>query len=266
MIKDINQAHRCPSIFYQIAATVLFLFIATILISCHAKNDPNQSSEQKAHNFLRPQLAIGESLADIEQKSGKPLNQYKTQNGELSLSFMFSDENKAAQTAGVGGFTAFFQNDQLSHWEPVYESTSYPSTDSSSTRHSSVSFHSDKPVISFYIVSAEPKPGWDYVDNKEYPKLGYINKTADLVIFSGQYTAYDSVDGGHGIDFDFLPMDAEKLKNLTSSNVGNQVAFMIGSQVVTDPRILAPISDGKMSLTLSDSSYLAVLQALKNNQ
>ncbi len=128
----------------------------------------------------------------------------------------------------------------------------------------SVSFQSNKPVISFFLVSDEPKEGWIYVDNTDSPKLGYINKSPDLVIFSGQYTTYDSAPGSmHYIELDFSQADGEKLKALTSADVGSQLAMLVGSQIVTAPRIYSPISDGVAMLSFPDSSYSILLQALQ---
>jgi preprotein translocase subunit SecD len=57
--------------------------------------------------------------------------------------------------------------------------------------------------------------------------------------------------------------DGEKLKKLTSENVGKQLALLIGSQVVLAPYIREPISDGEIMLELPDSPYSILLKALK---
>jgi hypothetical protein len=261
MVVEGNKVGNYVKIVRKTTTICMLLLVATILVSCHAKE-----ADQKARAYLRPLLPIGENVTDIIEKFGPPLYKSTTGDGKLSMSFFFDDHNKAALAAGVGGFTAFFTNNLLVSWEPIYE-THAPDFHDPSIRHASVSFQSDKPVISFYLVSHEPKEGWTYVDNTNSPKLGYINKSPDLVIFSGQYTTYDSAPGSmHYIELDFTRADGEKLKALTSANVGSQLAMVVGSQVVTAPTIHSPITDGVAMLSFPDSSYSTLLQALQANK
>ena len=77
--------------------------------------------EVNAKNYLQPMLHIGDSSTNVMARFGLPISQYETGMHELCMYFMFSDTNHAATLAGVGGFTGFFTNNQLSHWEPIYK-------------------------------------------------------------------------------------------------------------------------------------------------
>ncbi|HEV2453083.1 MAG TPA: hypothetical protein VGY98_02405 [Verrucomicrobiae bacterium] len=92
----------------------------------HQANSSNSFSadpiEQKARRYLQPFLHDGESATNLIAEFGPPYYQYRTQSGELSMDFDFADDDSNAQAAGVGGFTAFFRDNKLSHWEPIYRS------------------------------------------------------------------------------------------------------------------------------------------------
>lgn len=76
--------------------------------------------EVRANNYLRPMLSRGDSLTNIIQCFGFPVYQGETGIHELQAHFLFPANNQEALAAGVGGFTAYFVSNQLTHWAPVY--------------------------------------------------------------------------------------------------------------------------------------------------
>jgi hypothetical protein len=223
-------------------------------------------TNQNAQNYLQSILHVGESPRDLIERFGPPLGKFETQSNELCLDFHFSDQNQtsAARSAGVRGFAAFFVSNKLVHWDPVYESRS-AQFENSSVKHAPFAFKANHAVIMFSVVSQEQRDDEVYVNTPKFPNLGYIKKSPDLAIFSGQYIAYDSTQNATPtIELLLSREDGEKLHTLTSENVGSQMALLVDTQIVLAPYVQGPISDGQVTLELSKPSYSIVLQALKN--
>jgi hypothetical protein len=218
-----------------------------------------------ARDYLQPLLHDGESSEELERTFGPPIAEYETQNKELSLTYAFSDHNQpaAARAVGVGGVTAFLVSNRLTHWDPVYE-TRNPAVESSSIKHSPVAFSSDHAVLAFHVASEEKREGSVYVDNSAFEKLGYIGKAPDLSVQSGQYIVYDSAHTSmHTIELVLSRGDGEKLKVLTSENIGKRLALLVASNVVLAPYVSEPISDGQMMIELPDPAYQTLIKALQ---
>jgi hypothetical protein len=98
--------------------------MASILLSCRQRSDQapltTQQIDQKARGYLQPLLQSGDSTTNIIARFGAPFYQYETGMHEKAMYFDFPDNDHAALAAGVGGFTGFFTNNQLAHWEPIY--------------------------------------------------------------------------------------------------------------------------------------------------
>lgn len=98
--------------------------MAIMLLSCRREQEQGpltaEQIEQKARAYLQPLVQSGASTTNIIAKFGPPFYQYETGNHELAMYFHFSDHDPAALAAGVGGFTGFFTNSQLAHWDPIY--------------------------------------------------------------------------------------------------------------------------------------------------
>jgi hypothetical protein len=92
---------------------------AVVLSSCSRHSEA--TGEQRARAYLQPFLHSGESTTNIIARFGYPISQNETRMHELRMDFLFSDTNHVALVAGVGGFTAFFTNNQLSDWLPIYK-------------------------------------------------------------------------------------------------------------------------------------------------
>jgi len=99
----------------------LLVSLSTALVSCGRHREVTADGlEQRARQYLEPQLHIGDTTTNLITKFGKPLRQDETQTHELVMYFFFPDTDRAALAAGVGGFTGFFTNNVLAHWEPIY--------------------------------------------------------------------------------------------------------------------------------------------------
>ena len=248
------------------AVGALFLLVTT---SCNKSKESESGAQkrQRGHDYLQALIPMGESVTNIIQKFGPPSQTFETPWKTLGLSFQFRDDDEKAFAAGVGGFTAYFASNCLTDWRPIYV-TRISSTKVLPIKHEPVSFHSEKPVLAFCLVSEEPKEGSIYIDDSQYPKLGYVNKSPDLPIFSGKYTLYEYgnksislVDGQ--VEFDLSDADGKKLRELTAGNIGKRMAIMVDSQVVIAPRIQSTVSDGRVSITASGMAYSNLLQTLR---
>jgi hypothetical protein len=247
--------------------TILLVILLTMMsLSCHRGEQShseaeNNETEQKARAFLQPMLHVGDSPTNLIARFGPPVYQYETQTHELSMSFSFSTEKQTALAAGVGGFTAFFTANQLTHWDPIYESEN-PKFKGSSVN--AVAFTAVHAVFVFNVVSQNQKSGWSYVNSPLLPNGGYINNSPDLAIYSGRYIAYDSSQNTRPtVEFLLSQEDTERLRTLTSANVGNRMALLVDAQVIFAPYVLAPITDGRVILELSEPSYSVLLKALR---
>ena len=99
----------------------LIIFGAVILVSCHKPASKNESIDNgQARKYLEPMLHNGDSVSNLVSKFGEPADQYKTREGKLVMSFRFSITNQEAIASHVCGVTAFFDDDKLSDWDPIY--------------------------------------------------------------------------------------------------------------------------------------------------
>lgn len=114
----------------NISLLILLVFSILASTSCRQKTkeqiktadiDKPVDFEARAKNYLQPMLKTGDSSTNIIAQFGLPVRQYETRTHELCMYFLFADTNQAAASAGVGGFTGFFTNGQLSSWVPIYK-------------------------------------------------------------------------------------------------------------------------------------------------
>jgi hypothetical protein len=102
---------------------ILLAMVASISLSCRrADRTPltAEQIEQNARAYLQPLLHSGDSTTNIIARFGHPEYQYVTGMHEQAMYFLFPRTDHAALAAGVGGFTGFFTNSYLAHWEPIY--------------------------------------------------------------------------------------------------------------------------------------------------
>ncbi len=123
--------------------------------------------------------------------------------------------------------------------------------------------------LSFYIVSEEKIDGGQFIDTPDFPKLGYIHATPDLII-----TKLESVDSGSPspsimldkdekvVSSNSVPTlsillnsdDAKKFSSLTEQAVGKRLLTMLGDKPLIAPRVPSPISTPKIQLILSEQT------------
>ena len=108
-------------------AIVKMVILSFILMSSCTpnKNSPYNKEylnvEQKARIAIQPMLRIGESTTNIISQFGSPIDTCELNSGELRLDFVFSSRNtKLFQANGVHGFVAWFTNNQLVRWDPIF--------------------------------------------------------------------------------------------------------------------------------------------------
>lgn len=104
-----------------------FCLLAATIFSCrqNATRSDGQTPKanetvQKANMYLQALLHIGDSQSNVIQRFGFPSYEYEAHGHELRMYFYFSDTNHEALAKGVGGFTGFFNSNQLTRWEPIY--------------------------------------------------------------------------------------------------------------------------------------------------
>ena len=126
--------------------------------------------------------------------------------------------------------------------------------------------------LSFYVVSEEKVEGGRFIDTPDFPKLGYIAATPDLVIARLEAVAPDvsrrqdvmvDKDGKETV----MPLqtkpaliirmradDAKKFTTLTEQAVGKRVLIMLGETPLIAPMVLSPIPTQSLILTLGDKT------------
>src|SRR5579863_1873618 len=102
-----------------VAAGGLLLLMTT---ACNKSNESESGAQkrQTAHDYLQALIPMGESITNVIQKFGPPSHTFETPWKTLALSFSFRDDDEKAVAAGVGGFTAYFANNRLTDWQPIY--------------------------------------------------------------------------------------------------------------------------------------------------
>jgi hypothetical protein len=79
------------------------------------------NTEQAARMSLQPMLHIGESTTNLISRFGLPINKTELESGELSFDFAFSlKQEQLFQVKNVHGFIAWFTNNQLVRWDPIF--------------------------------------------------------------------------------------------------------------------------------------------------
>jgi hypothetical protein len=247
---------------------VLLVFTAVGIAAGDSGNNPNGVIlRQKAQVYLQSLLPPGQSAEDLAKKFGPPRFKYETPNKELCAIYMFASPNPSAvlRAAHVDGFSAFLVNNRMTHWAPVYEEPR-PASAGLAIKPAPPRFAFDRPRLTFHLVSSQPVAGFVFVDNSEFKKLGYINKVPDLAVRSGQFILSDAAPRStHTIEFILAPADAQKLKGLTTGNVGKRLAVLFNGQVVSAPFVFTPLPDGHVLVDLSDSTYWSLSKFLKAN-
>ena len=117
---------------YQLVRTITIMkpFILPIILllsSCTPKDIASPygkeylNAEQKARIAIQPMLRIGETTTNIISQFGSPIDTCELKSGELRLDFVFSSsKERSFKAVGVHGFVAWFTNNQLVRWDPIF--------------------------------------------------------------------------------------------------------------------------------------------------
>jgi hypothetical protein len=115
--------------------------------------------------------------------------------------------------------------------------------------------------LSFYTVSEQKIDGGRFIDTAEFPKLGYIAATPDLVItrladvyptepegviINGK--AVPTPAGRSALGIELRPDDAQKLSTLSERVIGKRLLIMLGEKPLMAPRVQAVLSTRRLIL------------------
>ena len=116
--------------------------------------------------------------------------------------------------------------------------------------------------LSFYTVSEEKIDGGRFIDTADFPKLGYIATTPDLVItrladvyqtepqagviINGKVVPTPA--GRSAIGIEISPDDAQKLSALSERAIGKRLLMMLGEKPLIAPRVQAVLSTQRLLL------------------
>jgi hypothetical protein len=130
-----------------------------------------------------------------------------------------------------------------------------------------VLYAAEMPVLKFYFVSTEAKPGWRRFDSTTFPNLGYIANRPDLLVArvknayvhnTLQSSTIVHADGSREtteelkptLVITFFPDDAKALYELTTAHLGERMLFLLGDEALFAPVIRERIDDPSMSIVL----------------
>jgi hypothetical protein len=185
-----------------------------------------------------------------------PTYRYTNQNNEVRMDFILFNRDQRAAEARVGGFAAYFTNNQLVRWDPVYGPNYQNQT--AAISHTGSIFKSSKAVLTFYLLSQ------NQTNNITYPNTEDRVMSPSVTINAGSYIAIGKVSSDvYEIRLSLTTNDAKKLKEFTIANLGEEVALSADSQTILESRLFSPILDGVVDLKLSQDSYFRLLEILK---
>jgi hypothetical protein len=122
--------------------------------------------------------------------------------------------------------------------------------------------------LSFYVVSKEKVDGWKYIDTPQFPKLGYISPTPDLVINQlkdvkpfkvPSISTTTDADGQTQmkqppvIEITLLEEDAASFTALSRRAHRHQILTMVGDIPLMAPLMMAPIITSTFNLQLGNA-------------
>ena len=123
---------------------------------------------------------------------------------------------------------------------------------------------SDVPTIplSFYTVSEEKIDGGQYIDTSDFPKLGYVATTPDLVItrladvyqtepqagviIGGKLVSPPA--GRSALGIELRPDDAQKLSKFSEQIIGKHLLMMLGEKPLMAPGVQAVLTTQRLLL------------------
>jgi hypothetical protein len=251
--------------------TLLTLIVLSIFASCRPKGADFESKkgntetiesnaqeiERKAQEYLQPLLHVGESQEDMVRRFGSPMHTMEISSNELCLDFLFSDQNHAAENAGVGGFDAFFVSNRLSHWLPIYQG---PRFGAPSTEHAF--FKSDKETFKWFVESDGLKNTLEALDSKGSTDASDLKIPPDLVfeakVIIGNDTSQSSTN--KMMLLTISDKDVSKMKSLSENNLGKRILVVCRNVVIAAPVINEPIASNQILISLKNIEFLEHLK------
>jgi hypothetical protein len=211
-----------------------------------------QEIERKGREYLQPLLHVGESPADLVRRFGNPTQKMEISSNELCLDFFFFDQNRAAENAGVGGFTAFFVSNQLSRWVPIYQGSRISA---SPPRHPL--FTSDKETFKLFVETDSLKNSLEALDSKGSADASDLKIPPDLVFEAKVIVGIDTnqIKANKTMFLTINDQDVPKMKSLTQNNIGKRMLIVCRGKVISAPIIMMPIASNKFQFQVQDSGF-----------
>ena len=128
----------------------------------------------------------------------------------------------------------------------------------------------ESPVLKVFVVSDEPLADGQQIDTAEFPKLGFISGTPNLVFkrlkeLSLGENAMPQPDNKISTTWQFgiclTPEDAARFASLTASNVSRKVLITVGDVPLIAPRISEPLESGSFVITCSEQSLMELVRS-----
>lgn len=125
-------------------------------------------------------------------------------------------------------------------------------------------------LLAFYIVSPNRLKDGAFIDTKEWPKVGYIRRTPDLIVSNivsacrehiTLATNIQELDGQTGflkqrtdacLALTLQPKDAALFRNFMSKTMGKKILLMLGGEPLIATTVRSPITGNSWSLIVSE--------------
>ena len=112
--------------------------------------------------------------------------------------------------------------------------------------------------LSFYIVSDHKIEGGRFIDTPDFPKLGYIAGTPDLVVKRLESVALDVTppfsETRPAVSIAMCPADAPSFAALTERAIDKKLLLMQGDTPLMAPRVKARIPTASLMLTFGQGT------------
>lgn len=124
-------------------------------------------------------------------------------------------------------------------------------------------------AIKFFPVSNTAFDNSTFIDTEELPRLGFIAKTAPLVISkvkSVQFEEREVRDAGNNpktkwaFTFYLEPSEAEGLRVFSESNLLKRVLIMIGDEPIVAPNMMAALDSGRFEIEGDERKGMEIIK------
>ena len=112
--------------------------------------------------------------------------------------------------------------------------------------------------LSFYVVSDQKIEGGRFIDTPDFPKLGYIAATPDLVVKRLESVTLDASppfsETRPAVSIAMCPEDAPSFTALTERAIEKKLLLMQGGTPLIAPRVKARIATARLMLTFGNGT------------